>query len=71
MRFFQRLRYAFARFFYGRNGADTLAAVFCAAAVVLSIARMFVQINIVQSILSLISYFLLLYALFRCFSRNI
>lgn len=61
------------KFFYGRNGFDDLAKLF----IILSIIVFFIygfwpkEQMLVKSILSLISYALMIYAYFRIFSKKI
>lgn len=72
MSFFQRLRNSLSRFMYGRNGADQLGVCIIWVAIVLDIVSMLLKnVGLVASILSLITTVMVVYALFRVFSRNL
>ena len=72
MSFFQRLRNGLIRFMYGRNGADQLGLCIIWTAIVLDLISMLVKKNgIISSIISLATTVMVLWALFRVFSRNL
>ena len=72
MSFFQRVRNALSRFMYGRNGADQLGLCIIWTAIVLDLISMLVKKNgIISSIISLATTVMVLWALFRVFSRNL
>lgn len=60
------LRYKLMQFMSGRNGPDDLSFLTFAAAIVLSLVNIFVR----SSVLQLVVYALVIYALFRMLSRN-
>jgi len=64
------LRSGFSRFMVGRYGNDKLNAVILTAGVILCFLGMFIQDIAVDLLLTLGSYVLLFWSLFRCFSRN-
>ena len=63
----QKLRDSFIRFMYGRYGTDELSMALLVLAMVLSILSAFPWMDL----LSLLSTALLIWSLFRCFSKNI
>lgn len=72
MSFFQRLRNGLSRFMYGRNGADQLGLCIIWTAIVLDIVGMLVKrIALLSGLLSLLTTAMVLWALFRVFSRNL
>ena len=72
MSFFQRLRNGLSRFMYGRNGADQLGLCIIWTAIVLDLISMLAKKNgIISSIISLATTVMVLWALFRVFSRNL
>ena len=72
MSFFQRLRNGLSRFMYGRNGADQLGLCIIWTAIVLDLISMLVKKNgIISSIIGLVTKVMVLWALFRVFSRNL
>ena len=72
MSFFQRLRNGLSRFMYGRNGADQLGLCIIWTAIVLDLISMLVKKNgIISSIIGLATTVMVLWALFRVFSRNL
>ena len=72
MSFFQRLRNGLSRFMYGRNGADQLGLCIIWTAIVLDLISMLVKKNgIISSIIGLVTTVMVLWALFRVFSRNL
>ena len=71
MSFFQRLRNGLSRFMYGRNGADQLGLCIIWTAIVLDLISMLVKKNgIISSIIGLVTTVMVLWALFRVFSRR-
>lgn len=72
MSFFQRLRNGLSRFMYGRNGADQLGLCIIWAAILLDIIGMLVKkVPLLPSIVGAVSTVMVLWALFRVFSRNL
>lgn len=68
--FFQRLGYGFRNFMAGRYGTDKLNMVILSAGLVICLISPFVNSVKVQMLLTAISYGLMIWALFRGFSRN-
>ena len=70
---FQKIGNAIARFMYGRNGPDKLASVLIWSAVIVNLLSAFVLRH--QRVLGSLLYYgataLLLYAMFRLFSKNL
>ena len=64
------IRNFFARFMAGRYGVDKLNNVLLWTSVVIVLVTMFLPLGIVRLVLTIISYLLMGWALFRCFSRN-
>ena len=58
------------RFMMGRYGTDKLNMVILGAGVVISLASVFVRIPTFRLAMTTISYGLMFWAIFRCFSRN-
>ena len=72
MSFFQRLRSGLSRFMYGRNGADQLGLCMIWGAVLLDLAGLLAKKSTVAyGLFSLLSTVLVLWAIFRIFSRNL
>lgn len=72
MSFFQRLRNGLSRFMYGRNGADQLGLCIIWAAILLDIVSMLVKkVPLLSGIIGLVTTAMVLWALFRVFSRNL
>lgn len=72
MSFFQRLRNSFSRFMYGRNGADQLGLALIWAAILLDIVGMLLKkLALLSGIISVITTVMVLFALYRVFSRNL
>lgn len=59
-----------ARFMAGRYGTDKLNMTILGIGVAVCLVSMFIRVPIVNLILTIISYVLLIWALFRSFSRN-
>ncbi|MDD5955141.1 MAG: hypothetical protein PUD38_08120 [Firmicutes bacterium] len=68
--FFQRLGYGFRNFMAGRYGTDKLNMVILSAGLVICLISPFVNSAKVQLLLTAVSYGLMIWALFRGFSRN-
>lgn len=68
--FFQRLGYGFRNFMAGRYGTDKLNMVILSAGLVICLISPFVNSVKVQLLLTAVSYGLMIWALFRGFSRN-
>ena len=68
--FFQRLGYGFRNFMAGRYGTDKLNMVILSAGLVICLISPFVNSVRVQLLLTAVSYGLMIWALFRGFSRN-
>ena len=73
MNFLQRIGNALSRFMYGRNGVDKLGLTMLWAAILLNLINMFLRESqpAVYSVISLASGILMLWTLFRMFSRNV
>lgn len=72
MSFFQRLRNSFSRFMYGRNGADQLGLALIWAAILLDIVGMLLKkLALLSGIISVITTVMVLFAVYRVFSRNL
>ena len=73
MSFFQKLGNAFSRFMYGRNGSDQLGWASIVLLLVLNTANLFMRSGseTVHTILSTASLLLMVWILFRMFSRNL
>lgn len=71
MSFFQRLRNALSRFMYGRNGADQLGLCIIWVAILLDVISMLTKNTAVSGVVGMITTVLVLWALFRVFSRNL
>ena len=67
---FVRLTDSVRRFMYGRYGNDKLNMAILTAGVVAGFLTMFLHIPLLNGILILVSYALMIWAIFRCFSRN-
>ena len=68
--FFYRLREGFRHFMMGRYGTDKLNMVILLAGLVLSVAAMVNPLPMLDLVLTVLSYGLMFWAIFRCFSRN-
>ena len=70
-----KCKMALQRLMYGRNGSDQLGRTAIVAALVLDVASMFVirnrHLQLVGSLLYWVAMALLLYAIFRVFSKNL
>ena len=62
----QKLR----QFMVGRYGTDKLNMAILTAGVVISIVAMFMPLPLTKLLLTMLSYVLMFWAIFRCFSRN-
>ena len=72
MSFFQRLRNGLSRFMYGRNGADQLGLCIIWAAILLDIVSMLTKkVPLLSGIIGAVTTVMVLWALFRVFSRNL
>lgn len=72
MSFFQRLRNSFSRFMYGRNGADQLGLALIWAAIILDIVgALLKKLALLSGLISVITTVMVLFALYRVFSRNL
>ena len=71
MGFFRKIGNAFARFMYGRNGGDQLGLFIIWAAIALNIINIFVQSDAAYAAVSAVSTVLMVWALFRMFSKNL
>ncbi len=70
-KFLSKIGSAFRNFMSGRNGTDKLNMFILGAGVVVCLVSVFfVALPVVQLVLTAISYALLFWATFRCFSRN-
>ena len=65
-----KFRMKLQRFMMGRYGTDKLNMVILAAGVVISLVSVFIRNPLIGLILTTASYGLMIWALYRCFSRN-
>ena len=65
-----KIAYGYRRFMEGRYGTDRLNMTILTAGLVLCILSMFFQIPAVNLVLTLLSYVLMFWAIFRTLSRN-
>ena len=70
-KFFSKIGTALRHFMLGRYGTDKLNILILSAGLVICAINMFVQLPPMNLILMLLSYGLMGWAIFRCFSRNI
>ena len=68
--FLYRLRAGIRQFMTGRYGTDKLSLTLLVVAMVLSILSSFMGTSLLNPVLTLLSYVLMFWALFRVFSRN-
>ena len=68
--FFYRLKTGFQRFMMGRYGTDKLNMAILIAGLIFSLAAMFNPFPLPDLILTVLSYVLMVWAIFRCLSRN-
>lgn len=68
--FFRRLSDRFRNFMSGRYGTDKLNMAILSAGLAVCLVSVFVRNPVVNLLLTAISYGLMIWALFRCFSRN-
>ena len=69
--FFRNIGNALARFMYGRRGMDKLSLTALWTAIALDLLGAVIKVGAVSLILSLLSTALTVWAIFRCFSRNL
>lgn len=69
--FFRRLGDGFRHFMLGRYGTDKLNTAILTVGVICSLVGMFVRLPLLDLALTTISYGLMIWAIFRMFSRNI
>ena len=65
-----KIAYGYRRFMEGRYGTDRLNMTILTAGLVLCIVSMFFRIPLVNLVLTLLSYVLMFWAIFRTLSRN-
>ena len=68
--FLYRFQAAIRRFMTGRYGTDKLSLTLLVVAMVLSVLSSFMGTSLLNPVLSLVSYILMFWAIFRVFSRN-
>ena len=68
--FFYRLKTGFRRFMMGRYGTDKLNMTILIAGLIFSVVAMFNPFAMLDLGLTLVSYGLMFWAIFRCLSRN-
>ena len=68
--FFQRLSYSLRNFMVGRYGTDKLNMVILSAGLVVCLVSAFFDAPRINLLLTAVSYGLMFWALYRCFSRN-
>ena len=71
MGFLRRIGNALVRFMYGRNGADQLSLATLLLSIVLDAANMFVKNDTVYLVLGALSGALVVWMIFRMFSKNL
>ena len=71
MSFFQKIGNALARFMYGRNGEDHLGLALIWASIALNIVNIFVKKDAAYLVVNLASTVLMVWAIFRMFSKNL
>ena len=71
MSFFQKIGNSLARFMYGRNGADHLGLALIWASIALNIVNIFVKKDAAYLVVNLASTVLMVWAIFRMFSKNL
>ena len=71
MGFFQKIGNAIARFMYGRNGGDHLGLALVWTSIVLNIINIFVKNDTAYLVVSFASTALMVWAIFRMFSKNL
>lgn len=69
-RFFQRFGERFRHFMLGRYGTDKLNMAILGAGVVMSLLVMFIRLPVLNLLLTVLSYTLMFWAIFRMLSRN-
>lgn len=67
---FSRIGVSFRNFMSGRYGTDKLNMVILGSGVLVSLIASFIRLPLVMLLLTVLSYGLLIWALFRSFSRN-
>ncbi len=65
-----KLTFALRRFMAGRYGTDKLNTVILGAGLVICVITIFIPFPLVDLLLTAVSYGLMFWAIFRCFSRN-
>lgn len=68
--FLDKISSALRKFMYGRYGSDQLNLCLMAICLVLWLLSALIQVAVVQTILGILSYAAILYAIFRMMSRN-
>ena len=71
MSFFQKIGNSLARFMYARNGADHLGLALIWASIALNIVSIFVKKDAAYLVVNLASTVLMVWAIFRMFSKNL
>jgi predicted membrane protein len=69
-KFFNRISDGFRKFMYGRYGTDQLNMFLVVVCLLLWLLSILIPVTVVQTILGILSYAAVLYALFRMMSRN-
>ena len=65
-----KIKQKLLQFMVGRYGTDKLNMVILTAGVIISIVAMFMPFPLTKLLLTMLSYVLMFWAIFRCFSRN-
>lgn len=68
--FFSRLAEGFRRFMEGRYGTDKLNTAILGVGVAACLLSLFIRLPLLDLLLTLLSYALMIWAIFRCLSRN-
>ena len=69
-KFGQRILFALQRFMYGRYGTDKLNTLLIGIGLALCFVSLFVWNDIARLVITMLTYGLLILAMYRCFSRN-
>ena len=65
-----RIKQGFSRFMAGRYGTDKLNTLILAAGAILCILGLLIPFPIVKTVVTILSYTLMIWAIFRCLSRK-
>ena len=65
-----KIKQGLRRFMMGRYGTDKLSMTILTVGVIVSIVSIFMPFPLIKLVLTTVSYVLMFWAIFRCFSRN-